>query len=82
MQPKSFLKGGFSLPIVSAACVSGDEPDKEPVKLYIVSSLRGIASTTHNLHRRGFAEVNDWSKPQPTGLPGEYVTVLVRQVFF
>jgi len=82
MQPKSFLTGGFSLPIVPAAYVSGDELDKEPVKLYLVGSLRGISSITHSLHSRGFAEVNDWSKPQPTGLPGEYVTVLVRQVIF
>jgi hypothetical protein len=83
MQPKTFLVGSFSLPVVPAAyLLPNTEPDKEPVKLYLVGSLRGIASITHSLHSRGFAEVNDWSKPQPTGLPGEYVTVLVRQVTF
>lgn len=82
MEPKSFLAGSFVLSTVSAVNSSTPEPDKEPVKLYLVGSLRGIASITHSLHRRGFAEVNAWSKPQPTGLPGEYVSVLVRQVLF
>lgn len=68
------------LPPVSAADKSSDEPIREPVKLYIVGSLQGIASITHALHRRGFAEVNDWSHPQPLGKSGEYVTVLIRQV--
>lgn len=82
MQTTSFRSGSLALPTVSVAHLPSVEPEKESVKLYIVGSLRGIASITHSLHNRGFAEVNDWSKPQATGTPEEYVTVLVRQVMF
>ena len=82
MQTKSFLGGSLALPTVSVAHTPSSGPEKELVKLYLVGSLRSIASITHSLHRRGFAEVNDWSKPQPTGNPGEFVTVLIRQVCF
>ncbi len=80
MQIQCFLTGSPTLSSVSAACQSTAEPKREPVKLYLIGSLQGIASITHTLHHRGFAEVNDWGQPQPTGNAGEYVSVLIRQV--
>jgi len=80
MQIQCFLADSPTLSSVSAARQATAEPKREPIKLYLVGSLQGIASITHTLHCRGFAEVNSWSQPQPTGKPGEYVTVLIRQV--
>lgn len=81
MQIQCFLADSPTLSPASAACQPTPEPKRERIKLYLVGSLQGIASITHTLHLRGFAEVNSWSQPQPTAKPGEYVTVLIRQVF-
>jgi hypothetical protein len=39
-----------------------------------------VRLTIANLHRRGYAEPNDWCKPQPTGKLGEVMSVLIRRV--
>ena len=80
MKTKCFLSGSAEEPTISDASLPSNEPVREIVKLHITGSLRGIASITHALHHLRFAEVNDWGKPQPTGKPGEYVTVLTRHV--
>jgi hypothetical protein len=36
--------------------------------------------TIANLHRRGYAEPNDWSKPLPTDHDDEYMVILTKQV--
>jgi hypothetical protein len=36
--------------------------------------------TIANLHKRGYAEPNDWSKPLPTGRDEEYMVILTKQV--
>ncbi|MEO0986200.1 MAG: peptide ABC transporter substrate-binding protein [Cyanobacteria bacterium J06639_14] len=82
MYTQCFLAESFALPAVPCAHFPGTTSEKETVRLHIVGSLRGIASITHTLHVLGFAEVNAWSQPQSTGNPGEYVTVLIRQVMF
>ncbi len=30
------------------------------------------------LHNRGYAETSDWSRPQPTEIPGEFMSILLR----
>ncbi|NJN88851.1 MAG: hypothetical protein HC881_24435 [Leptolyngbyaceae cyanobacterium SL_7_1] len=37
-----------------------------------------MIETIHNLHRRGFAEVNDWSTLLPTPISGEMMSILRR----
>ncbi len=39
-----------------------------------------VRLTIANLHRRGYAEPNDWCKPQPTGKPDEVMSVLTKRV--
>jgi hypothetical protein len=36
--------------------------------------------TIANLHKRGYAEPNDWSKPLPTGREDEHMVILTKQV--
>ncbi len=83
MNTKSFLQGSFSL--TTALIASQYEPtevadSREIVQICIIGSLKGISTIIHSLHQRGFSEVNDWCKPQPTGKPNQYVNILLRSI--
>ncbi|MGQ4649069.1 hypothetical protein [Lyngbya aestuarii] len=39
-----------------------------------------MKAITHTLYRLRFAEVRAWSPLQPTGNPGEFVSMLIRQI--
>lgn len=81
MQTQSFLESGSSLSIfVTLAAKASAGPKREAVKLYIVGSLAGIDAITHSLHQKRFAEVREWSPPQPTSHSGGYVSVLLRHI--
>jgi hypothetical protein len=45
----------------------------------IIGSADGITSTIHNLHRRGFAAVSEWSPLVPAG-QGELMSVLTKRL--
>ena len=62
--------------------VAGDQfPGRSPeVRHVLFGSEAAIRLTIANLHRRGYAEPNDWCKPQPTGQLGEVMTVLIKRV--
>ena len=45
----------------------------------LIGSTEGITATIHNLHRRGFAEVGDWSPLLPWG-EGEMMSVLTKRL--
>ncbi|MEQ8999787.1 MAG: peptide ABC transporter substrate-binding protein [Coleofasciculus sp. B1-GNL1-01] len=55
-------------------------PHREPVKISIIGSRRGVNSIIRTLYRLRFAEVIEWSPLQPTGNPGEFVSMLIRQI--
>ena len=81
METCNFLEARPSLTIsvtLESKAITG--PRRELVKLYLVGSLAGIDAITHSLHQKRFAEVKEWSSPQPTGDPGEYISVLFRYV--
>jgi hypothetical protein len=81
MNTRGFLQGNFSLPARSFTAQQPSEAeDREIIQVCIVGSLQGIYTTILSLHQRGFAEVNDWCRPQPTGKPGEYISVLLKQI--
>ena len=56
------------------------EPKRDPLKVLIISSPKGVNSTIHTFYRLGYAEVSEWSKPQPTQNPGEVMSVLSRRI--
>jgi hypothetical protein len=62
--------------------VAGDQfPDRSPeVRHVLFGPEAAVKLTISNLHHRGYAEANDWCKPQPTGQPGEVMTVLIKRV--
>jgi hypothetical protein len=55
-------------------------PNRHPLKVLIVSSPQGVTNTIHTFYRLGYAEVSEWSKPQPTQNPGEVMSVLSRRL--
>ncbi len=55
-------------------------PEKERLKMILVSSPRVVNSTIRRLYTLGFAEVTEWSSLQPTPNPNEVMSVLSRNV--
>ncbi|MEO0490282.1 MAG: hypothetical protein AAFZ49_12090 [Cyanobacteria bacterium J06659_2] len=64
-----------SAPTVSAAETL---PNREPLRHILLGSLEGVRSEILNLHKRGHSEPNSWSKPLPTGRPGEVMAILTK----
>ena len=54
------------------------QPDK--VRHLIFGTLNTLRFTIKDLHKRGYAEPNDWSQPLPTGRPGEMMAILTKRV--
>jgi hypothetical protein len=55
-------------------------PERERLKVILVSSPQVINSTIRSLYTLGFAEVTEWSPLQPTPNPNESMSVLSRNV--
>jgi hypothetical protein len=55
------------------------DPNSEPLRVLLIGSAAGITSTIHNLHRRGFAAVGEWSPLVPVG-QGELMSVLTKRL--
>ena len=52
--------------------------NREPLRHILLGSLEGVRSEILNLHKRGHSEPNSWSKPLPTGRPGEVMAILTK----
>lgn len=51
---------------------------KEPIRHMVFGSLAGVQQTIRTLHSLGYAEPNEWSRPMPTGRPGEIMAILTK----
>lgn len=51
---------------------------RERIKHVLYGSPRAIARTIHQLHNQGYVEATAWSRPQPTEIPGEFMSLLLR----
>ena len=69
---------GASAPSVSASADSA--PQFARVRHMVFGPLAALQATIKTLHKRGYAEANDWSQPQPTDDAGEFVTVLTKKL--
>ncbi len=77
-QPENFLPSRTQ-PEPRNAIAPFQPGNQEIVRLHLIGSPRGIAIMQNQLHICGFTEVNTWSRPQATGRPGEYISVLIRR---
>ncbi|MGB3493604.1 MAG: hypothetical protein WBA57_12805 [Elainellaceae cyanobacterium] len=72
----------------SASTDSGDNfpsrsqssPQNEPVRHLLYGSPQAIQIVIKTLHRLGYAEPNEWSRPMPTDRPGEVMCILTKTV--
>ncbi|MBW4569882.1 MAG: hypothetical protein KME31_18215 [Tolypothrix carrinoi HA7290-LM1] len=55
-------------------------PKREPIKHLLIGSAKAVTSTIHNLQVIGYASVGDWSPLLPTANPGEFMSILSRQI--
>ena len=51
---------------------------KEPIRHMLFGSPTGVRQVIHLLHKLGYAEANAWSRPMPTGRPGEVMAILTK----
>lgn len=55
-------------------------PCREPLRHLLIGTPKAVTSTIHYLKVVGYAEVSDWSRPQPTANPGEVISILNRTI--
>ena len=72
-----FTDSGADVPPIFAAT----RPQREPVRHLIFGSLAAVQLNIKSLHKMGYAEPNDWSKPIPTGRSGEVMAILVKYLW-
>jgi hypothetical protein len=68
---------GADVPPISDAV----QPQREPVRHLLFGSLAAVQLTIKSLHKIGYAEPNDWSKPIPTGRAGEVMAILMKYLW-
>ena len=76
---------GATAPTVSLAATSATATTKRPVPADSIRHLlfgtpSAVQATIQQLHQRGYAEPNDWSRPISTGRPGEVMAILTKRV--
>ncbi|MFK8186238.1 MAG: hypothetical protein AB8B99_22915 [Phormidesmis sp.] len=54
--------------------------DTETVRHLLFGSLTAVQTTIRVLHKRGYAEPNDWSQPISTDRPNEVMAILTKRV--
>ncbi|WP_071776906.1 hypothetical protein, partial [Synechococcus sp. PCC 7335] len=54
--------------------------DTETVRHLLFGSLTAVQTTIHTLHKRGYAELNDWSQPISTGRANGVMAILTKRV--
>ncbi|NEP34955.1 MULTISPECIES: hypothetical protein [unclassified Moorena] len=53
--------------------------EKEFLVPYILKGTRQqISNTMHILNAMGYAQLSEWSPLQPTGIPGQFITIMRR----
>ncbi|NEP19304.1 MAG: hypothetical protein F6J97_20825 [Leptolyngbya sp. SIO4C1] len=59
---------------------SADVAQFETLRLIMLGRLPVVRAGITQLHQRGYAEPNDWSKPLPTGRAGEVMAILTKRM--
>lgn len=65
--PQAFLPAVSSSPSLQVTLEPDTESGREVIRILVIGPAYGVERIVHELFRLGFAEVREWSKPQPTG---------------
>ena len=75
------LEGATASTVLPACDVSPPKPPEfETVRHMVFGSLTAVRLTIQELHKKRYAEPNDWSKPISTGRPNEVMAILTRKI--
>ncbi|MBD2015502.1 hypothetical protein H6F96_16200 [Microcoleus sp. FACHB-53] len=79
---EEFVPDATETPAIPVSPSPSSEPtsNREPVKILLIGSPKGVNNIIQTLYRLRFAEVREWSPLQPTTNPGEVVSILKRQL--
>jgi hypothetical protein len=72
--------GDVSVSTATQASPPEPPPEREPLKILVIGSRRGVVGTIRTLHRLRFAEVGEWSPLLPAPNPGEVMSILTRYI--
>ncbi|MFQ4138493.1 hypothetical protein PGN35_019450 [Nodosilinea sp. PGN35] len=78
--PQAFLPSPLADPALQVTIEPAAEPGRQVIRILVIGPAHGVERIVHELYRLGFAEVHEWSKPQPTGRVHEVMRVLTRYV--
>jgi hypothetical protein len=67
------------LPLILPLYLTPLAPGQEQQRILIISRPAWVRETIHDLHARGFANVNDWSSVVPAANPDEAISILTRR---
>ena len=71
------------LPVASPAAtppISHEPIPREQVRHLLFGSPAAVQSSIRHLHKLGYAEPNDWSRPISTGRANEVMAILTKRV--
>ena len=57
-----------------------EPPPREQVRHLLLGTPAALQGTIRLLHKLGYAEPNDWSRPIPTGRANEMMAILTKRV--
>lgn len=77
---EDFIPDSSPDPEIPLPASNPSEPNRVPLKILVISSPKVVNSTIHTLYRLGYAQISEWSKPQPTQNPGEVMSILSRRI--
>ncbi len=78
--PQAFIPSTFADSSLQVTIEPAAESGREVIRILVIGPAHGVERIVHGLYRLGFAEVREWSKPQPTGRTHEIMRVLTRYV--
>lgn len=70
----------YSLPPSDPNNLGSSAPSREPVRVILIGSIRGINLLIGILHTLGFAEPGSWSKPQINPGSGQSMRILTKWI--
>ena len=76
----STLPGALAPTPSSAHTHNKTHGEAEPIRHLLFGTPQAIQATIKQLHKRGYAEPNDWSRPISTGRPNEVMSILTKRV--
>ena len=87
--PQAYIPSTLTNPALQVTIEPAAEPGREVIRILVIGPVHGVERIIHELYRLGFAEVREWSKPQPvrlspyveaTGRTHEIMRILTRYV--